>query len=225
MQALSKRLMALAAFVKSGSKVCDVGTDHGYLPAFLYLSGNMKSVTATDIRENPLASARANLDRFGADGVRLVLCDGLSSVTREDADTVIVAGMGGEVISGIIDRADFLRDNTVELILQPTTAANQLRRYLAKNGFAVEKETAVSENGKVYSIMLARFTGNPYALTAVREQIGILSCDNEDAKEYILKQYRIAKKCADDLKSVADKQQQYQHFYNLSQDLKNIIGG
>ncbi len=225
MKALSKRLALLASLVKSGSAVCDVGTDHGYLPAFLYLSGNMISVTATDIREMPLASAKANLERLGADGVRLLLCDGLDLVTRDMADTVIIAGMGGEVISGIIERAEFLRDSTVELILQPTTAAKELRRYLSENGFEVQKEIAVSENGKVYSVMLASFTGKPYKLTAVQEFIGILKPDSDDAEEYILKQYLIAKKCADGLKSVADKQHEYQHFLNLSKELKNIIGG
>ena len=137
---LSKRLSLIAQFVNEGSSVCDVGTDHGYLPAFLYLSGRCKSVSATDINEKPLLSARNNLDRLGANGVKLVLCDGLAGVTRDDADTVIIAGMGGEVISGIIARAEFLRDDTVSLVLQPTTAAKELRLFLAQKGFAVERE-------------------------------------------------------------------------------------
>ncbi len=222
---LSKRLSIIASLVKSGSNVCDVGTDHGYLPAFLYLSGKMNSVTATDIREMPLASAKRNLKKLGADGVRLVLCDGLEGVTRDNADTVIIAGMGGEVIAGIIDRAEFLRDSTVELILQPTTAAKELRQYLCENGFAVKREIAVSENGKIYSVMLVGFTGKPYKLTDIRELIGILKPDSTDAIEYITKQYKIAKKCADDLAAVPYKQEQYQHYLELSNNLKNIIGG
>ncbi len=225
MKTLSKRLGTIASLVKSGSAVCDVGTDHGYLPAFLYLSGKYQSVTATDIREKPLMSAKNNLARLGADGVRLILCDGLSGVTRQMADTVIIAGMGGEVISGIIDRAEFLRDNTVELILQPTTAAKELRRYLSENGFQVKREIAVGENGKIYSVMLVVFSGKPYSLTNLQELIGILKPDSTDAKQYILKQYRIVKKCADDLKASADKQQEHKHFLALSEELKNIIGG
>ncbi len=225
MKALSKRLSLLASLVKSGSRVCDVGTDHGYLPAFLYLSGKCCSVTATDIRQKPLESAKSNIERLGADGVRLILCDGLSAVKREDVDTVIIAGMGGEVISGIIDRAEFLRDSTVELILQPTTAAKELRRYLAENGFEVQKELAVSENGKIYSIMLAVFSGKAYELTEIQSLIGILRPDTVDAKQYIIKQYRIAKKCADELKSAEGKQTEHNRFLNLSEQLKNILGG
>lgn len=222
---LSKRLSLIAEFVNEGSNVCDVGTDHGYLPAFLYLSGKCKRVTATDINQKPLDCARANLERLGAVGVNLVLCDGLSGVAREDADTVIIAGMGGEVISGIIDRAHFLRDNTVSLVLQPTTAAKELRVFLAKNGFAVERETAIGENGKLYSVMLARFTGTTYKLSDVQALIGKLKPDCDDARQYIEKQYRIMHKCASELSVVPHKQNEYGHYLKLSKDLETILGG
>lgn len=222
---LSKRLSLIASFVNKGSSVCDVGTDHGYLPAFLYISGKCKKVTATDINQKPLESAKANLARLGCRDVKLILCDGLASVTRQDADTVIIAGMGGEVISGIIHRAAFLRDNTVSLILQPTTAAKELRQYLAKSGFAVEREQAIRENGKIYSVMLARFSGAPYTLSDMQSVIGILKPDCDEAIQYIEKQYKIANKCARDLENVPRKQNEYKYYLKLSEELKNILGG
>ena len=222
---LSKRLNLIASFVNEGSSVCDVGTDHGYLPAFLYLSGRCKSVIATDINEKPLLSARKNLERLDADGVRLVLCDGLSDVACENVDTVIIAGMGGEVISGIIDRAEFLRERAVSFILQPTTAAKELRQYLAKNGFAIEREQAIIENKKIYSVMQARFVGVPYKITDTQALIGILKPDTKAAQEYIKKQYRIAQKCADQLKMVEHKQDEYNKYLKVSKHLKEILGG
>ncbi len=222
---LSKRLSFIAELVNKGSSVCDVGTDHGYLPAFLYLSGKCKSVIATDINQKPLQSAQKNLQRFGAEGVKLVLCDGLASVARKDADTVIIAGMGGEVISGIISRAPFLRDKTVSLILQPTTAAKELRQFLAKNGFAVELERAITENQKIYSVMCARYCGKPYDISDTQSVIGILKPIDEDSRKYIQKQYRIAQKCANDLSCVPHKKEEYSYYFNLSKDLKNILGG
>ena len=222
---LSKRLSLIASHVNEGSKVCDVGTDHGYLPAFLYLSGKCQSVCATDINEKPLLGARANLERLGADGVKLVLCDGLATITPDDADTVIIAGMGGEVISGIIARAKFLRDNTVSLILQPTTAAKELRQFLAQNGFLVERETAIAENGKIYSVMAVRFSGEPYDIGDIQSLIGLLAPTDDDAIAYIQKQYRIAQKCADQLKCAANKQDEYNYYLDLSEKLKNILGG
>ena len=221
---LSKRLSLIAGFVNEGSSVCDVGTDHGYLPAFLYLSGKCKSVMATDINTKPLDSAKANLKKFGAEGVRLVLCDGLAGVTRVDADTIIIAGMGGEVISGIIDRADFVCDNSVKLILQPTTAAKELRQFLAQNGFAIEHEQAISENGKIYSVMVVRFVGKAYEIDDMQAVIGILKPTDDDARAYIEKQYRIATKCAADLCNVPHKNAEYNYYLNLSESLKNILG-
>lgn len=223
MRNLSERLSLIASMVKSGSRVCDVGTDHGYLPAFLYLSGKCTAVCATDIREKPLESAKRNIERLGATGVNLILCDGLSSVTREMADTVIIAGMGGEVISGIIDRCAFLRDDTVELILQPMTAATELREYLAKNGFAVEREQAVCENGKVYSVMQVRYTGTPYVADQLFLSVGMLKCDTAVSRQYIEKQKRICEKRFSDLKSAGINNEVYDNSLRLFNALKQIL--
>ena len=223
MNNLSERLLSLAEITERGSAVCDVGTDHGYLPAFLYLSGEYKSVCATDIRVQPLKNARANLKRLGADGVRLLLCDGLKDVTRDMADNVIIAGMGGEVISGIIDRAAFVRDSSVLLILQPMTAARELREYLAREGFKVECEKAVHENNKVYSIMKARFTGDSYTLDSTRAVIGLLTPTDDAAREYIKKQYNIAFKCCCDLEKVTAKREEYLEYKALAENLKSIL--
>ncbi len=222
---LSKRLSLIADFVNEGSSVCDVGTDHGYLPAFLYLSGKCKSVTATDINEKPLQSARKNLDRLNANGVRLILCDGLSGVEQEDIDTVIIAGMGGEVISGIIDRCAFVHSDKVSLILQPTTAAKELRIFLSKNGFCVEKEQAIKENDKIYSVMLVRYTGEEYTVLETQAVIGKLKPDSADSIAYIKKQFRIAQKCAEQLKMAENKKEEYNYYFKLSEELKDTLGG
>ncbi len=220
---LSARLSLIAKLVESGSRVCDVGTDHGYLPAFLYLSGRCQSVIATDVKQKPLLNAESNIKSLGADGVRLILCDGLGDLTRSEVDTVIIAGMGGEVISGIISRAEFLRDNSVTLILQPMTAATELRAYLAREGFAVEQEQAVFENKKVYSVMKARFCGKPYTLSPIVELIGSLKPQDEASRYYISKQQKIAEKCAFSLQNVAGKQDEYAYYSDASKRLKKIL--
>ncbi len=223
MHNLSERLSLIARFVKSGSSVCDVGTDHGYLPAFLSVSGRCKNIVATDIKQKPLKNAEDNLKRLGVDNVQLLLCDGLEKVTRDMADTVIIAGMGGEVISGIIDRADFLRDDTVTLILQPMTAAVDLRKYLAAGGFTVEREEAVAENGKVYSVMQARFNRQPYDIDDLQTVIGKLLPDTDASREYISKQYRIATKCISQLENVTSKHSECIRYKSLAERLKNIL--
>lgn len=201
MRPISERLSLIASFIPEGDNVCDVGTDHGYLSAFLSLSGKYGKITATDIGEKPLKNAKDNFKRLGVKGVDLVLCDGLSGVTRDRADTVIIAGMGGDVISGILSRTKFIKDKDITLILQPMTAADTLRQYLADNGFEVVNEKALEENRKIYSVMCCKYCGKPYAIDGVRLKIGILKNDTEYAKKYIAKQAKICKKCADDLKN------------------------
>jgi tRNA (adenine22-N1)-methyltransferase len=199
MRPISERLSLIASFIPEGDNVCDVGTDHGYLAAFLSLSGKYGKITATDIGKLPLENARTNLERLGIEGVDLVLCDGLCGVARDRADTVIIAGMGGDVISGILSRSEFIKDKDVTLILQPMTAADTLRQYLADNGFEVINEVALEENRKIYSIMVCKYSGVPYFLDDTRLRIGILRPKTEANKKYILKQAKICEKCAKDL--------------------------
>ena len=220
---LSRRLSLIAQFVNEGSSVCDVGTDHGYLPAFLYLSGRCPLVCATDIREKPLLNAKRNIEKLGADGVKLLLCDGLAEVTREMADTVIIAGMGGEVISGIMERCAFLRDNTVELILQPMTAARELRQYLAGSGFVVECEQAVAENGKIYTVMKVRYSGAPYSADERFLSIGLLRYDSDESRQYIDKQHRICKAKLADLESGGKTGEEYIKASQLLLKLEEIM--
>ena len=212
MQTLSERLKIIASFVPKGTAVTDVGTDHGYLPAALCLSGDYKSVTATDVREKPLQNAKKNLEKLSVKGVDLVLCNGLMDVPEKKAETVIIAGMGGDVISGIIDRCPY---KTKPLfILQPMTAAGVLREYLAKNGFCVLRETAVCENSKIYSVMVCKFDGENYELTPCRKRIGILKPTNENNTAYIKKQSDILKKCISQMENAGK-------FGDISDELKS----
>lgn len=220
---LSARLSAIASLIPEGCAVVDVGTDHGYLPTKLFLDGKMKSITATDINEKPLNNARDTLKRFDAQGVDLILCDGLEKVSKEKADTVIIAGMGGEVISGILSRCTFIENSKVLLVLQPMTAAPELREYLASNGFFIEKEIAVSENKKVYSIMCARYNGTKYELEPAQKFIGILKPNSADSRAYIEKQYRLCLKCSEDIKNVSDMSEQYELYSSAAYQINKIL--
>ncbi len=223
MHSLSERLKLIASFVPQGVSVCDVGTDHAYLPAALYLSGKYKSVTATDIREKPLQNAKENIEKLGADKVKLVLCDGLDGVSESDAQAVIIAGMGGEVISGIIDRCAF-KERSV-FILEPMRGADFLRSFLAENGFDVLKEQAVCENGKIYSVMLCRFDGVFRSLTASQKRIGILKADSRENTAYIKRQIDVCKKCIEDLESADKKTDFYYESKTALEEMKKVLEG
>ncbi len=153
---MSIRLEKIASLVKDGKGVADVGTDHGYIPIMLRRRGYSGTIVATDINEGPLNKARAGLEESGfSDSVKLVLCDGLDGCEPDSVDTVIVAGMGGDTITGIIDRAEWTYKPGIKLILQPVTKAEILRYWLVNNSYCITDELLIKENGTVYQIICA----------------------------------------------------------------------
>ena len=136
MQNLSKRLKAVASLVKKGSSVADVGTDHGYIPVYLIENDIVSSAIAMDINEKPLASCQALVKSKGLENkIQTRLSNGLENLKRGECDTVIIAGMGAELIVDILSHCDF--KNELHLILQPMTHPEIARKYLYDNGFEI----------------------------------------------------------------------------------------
>lgn len=152
---LSPRLKTAADFCRSNVIVCDVGTDHAYLACYLAQNG-AKRVIASDVRDGPLAAARRTVEAQHASNVTLVKSDGLREI--DFADDVIVAGMGGELIAEIISGCRFLSENT-RFILQPMTKAEILRKKLYSMGFEIIEEKTAREFGRIYTVMLVKYTG------------------------------------------------------------------
>lgn len=162
---LSNRLLACAEQVPEGARVADIGADHGYLGISLLLTKRASFVHACDLREKPLRRAMENALRYGvAEKMRFTCADGLTGVEPETIDTVICAGMGGDLIAQIIADAAWLRNSRYLLILQPQSSGNDLRRKLSESGFGIEAETLAKDGGFLYHILRVRF-GNARALS------------------------------------------------------------
>ena len=180
MTALDARLSAAAAFVRPGAVFCDVGTDHAYLPIHLVKSGRAARALATDVREGPLAAARAHIAGAGlSDRIEAVLTDGLAGLEGRGLTDIAICGMGGELIARILEDAPFVKDEGVRLILQPMTRPGAVRRYLAENGFAIDGERLCTAAGRIYSCICAHFTGRAYSLTPARAEVGTPTLDGE----------------------------------------------
>ena len=155
---MNKRLELIASILPHGRGFADVGTDHGYLPVYMAQHGYSGKIIASDINEGPLSTAVASARQAGVeDRICFRLCDGLDGCGSEELDTVVVAGMGGDTICGILDRADWVMSRDILLILQPMTKAEVLRYWLANNDFAICGEWLIEENGEIYQILSARF--------------------------------------------------------------------
>ena len=157
---LDPRLALCASFVPEGARLADIGTDHGYLPIWLAKAGRIAHAVAADLRPGPLERARENVGKYRVGHVvELRLSDGLMAIGSHEADFIVIAGMGGEVIASILAGAPWLRETKARLALQPMTSAEDLRRYLAGHGFEIIEERPVLSQGRPYSVLLAAFTG------------------------------------------------------------------
>lgn len=175
---LDPRLALLAEMVRPGVRVADVGTDHGYLIAWLTASGKIPGGYACDINQKPLEKAAFSLREYGvAEKVSLILCDGLTAVPSEGCDEIIIAGMGGDTIWKIIDGASWTRREQYRFLLQPMTKAASLRRALYENGFALEQERAAVSNGFPYCVMAVRYTGEKRRISTAFAWGGLLAAD------------------------------------------------
>lgn len=154
---LQPRLRCIADCVRRGAKLADIGTDHGYLPVWLLQNGRIESAVASDINAAPLRHARRTAEEYGvAERIDLRLCAGLEGFTAQDADTIAVAGMGGETIIAILNAAPWLRQSNAVLLLQPMTKAELLRRWLTENGFYIASERLVRDKGTIYAVIEAK---------------------------------------------------------------------
>lgn len=177
--------MLCARLLRPGRTVADIGTDHGYLPIWLIRTGAVPGAVASDINPGPLDAARRHGEMYGAgDRLRLVLGDGLSGLGPEDAEDIVIAGMGGELILHIIDGAPWLKCADKRLVLQPMSAADKLRAGLWERGFAVIKELAARENGKVYSAFSAVYRGELGETDSIYPYMGRLEPGTEGVSAY-----------------------------------------
>ena len=158
---MNNRLRLIIEHISGKLGVIDVGTDHGYLPIALAQSGYIGNIIASDINSAPLSKAIYNAEQAGIqDRIQFRLCDGLEGCNPAEIDTIVIAGMGGDTICGILDRAEWCMSDKYTLILQPMTKAEILRYWLVNNGFVITSEERTKENGTIYQIIVAVFDCN-----------------------------------------------------------------
>lgn len=153
---LSKRLETVASFVTPGSRIADVGTDHGYIPIALTQRGTVFGAIAMDVREGPLGRAREHIRQYGLkDRVETRLSDGVEQLREGEADTVVIAGMGGELVIHILEQGRRLWKSVKHWVLSPQSELDKVRGYLWRQGFDLVREAMVEEDGKYYTVMEA----------------------------------------------------------------------
>lgn len=185
---LSKRLNWIVGKLEKSNVIMDVGTDHGYIPIYLVKNNIATKVIASDINKEPLKKAEINASLDGVrDKIELRLGGGLQPLKNKEAEAVIIAGMGGNLIRDILEHDLNKVKNLNYLILQPAQNPEVLREYLYTNNYEILEEDLCSDEGKYYEIFKVRYkTGNALKLDSIYYEISPILLKN---KSYLLKDY------------------------------------
>ena len=151
---LSDRLETVVSMVRPAESAADIGTDHGHVPVELVRRGTVKRALAMDVRKGPLSRAEESVAMAGLENrIETRLSDGLEKLSPGEAETVVIAGMGGELMIHILEQGRHMWDSVGQWILSPQSEIPKMRKWLWDNGFPVEKEEMVFEDGKFYTIL------------------------------------------------------------------------
>ena len=223
---LQPRLACIAGLVPDGARLADVGTDHGYLPAYLLQRGTISRAIASDINRAPLDHARATAAAYGvADRIDFRLCPGLTGIRPEECDTVAIAGMGGETILGIFKAAPWTHEGAHTLILQPQTKADLLRRWLCGHGYRFLSETLVRDKEQLYVVFRVT-AGTGQELSEADVLTGFLLRSDPLYGEYLSQHLIKLDRARDGLavSSLADKDARIAHLETLIEEIERRKG-
>ncbi len=201
---LTPRLEKIANLVEINNRVADIGTDHGYIAIYLIQNNISPYVIAGDINKKPLESARKNIADIGlGQRIETRLGSGLSILKPGEVETVIIAGMGGMLISQLLQEAPEVIATTRGLILQPMQAQEELRRYLVDNGFKIVKDLLVKEDHRIYEILCVE-KGQQEVLKEIQYEIGFYIEENPKnlAIEFVEGKVNIYQSIIGDIKDI-----------------------
>jgi len=154
---ISTRLKTIASYIPKGSFFADIGTDHAYLPCYVCLKDANARVIAGEVNKGPYESALQTVDKYGLnDVIDVRLGDGLDIITAEEKiRQLVIAGMGGSLITKILDQGTFQLSSVERMIVQPNIDSRQVRRWMFNHQYAIVDEIIIEENNHIYEIIVA----------------------------------------------------------------------
>ncbi|MGN0396098.1 MAG: tRNA (adenine(22)-N(1))-methyltransferase [Coprococcus sp.] len=162
---ISKRMKAVADMTVAGHTVADIGCDHAFVPIYLIKNNISKMVIASDVRSGPCDIAKKNIAAFEMeDYIDLRLGNGLETVRPGEADTIIIAGMGGMLINTILNNGLRVAASAKQLILQPQSDIDKVRANVLANGWNIVSEKMLVDMGKYYTILNVSTSDNEKCL-------------------------------------------------------------
>ncbi len=151
-----KRLKKLASYTKGSKRVCDIGCDHAYALIYAILEYGVEYGIAADIAKGPLENAHKTIQLYHLESkIKTILSDGFLALDGDEFDTAILAGMGGILMTSILEKG-YTKIKNKTLILEANSDMPLLRRFLFTHHFTIVEEDLIFEDGKYYPILLAK---------------------------------------------------------------------
>jgi len=164
---LTGRLKTICGYINDGASVADIGTDHGFLPVYLAQTGIARCIIASDISAGSLESACNSAAKYGVtEKIIFITAPGLDCIPAAketgimEVDTIVIAGMGGETISSILENALWTKKSGIRLILQPQSKISTLCRFLYDNGYVISSTKTALDKGRRYTVIVCEDSNN-----------------------------------------------------------------
>ena len=207
--------------------VCDIGTDHAYIPIYLVRKGICKKVIATDIKKGPVYIARNNISKYGLESfIETRTGYGLKPLEENELDTIIIAGMGGMLIIDILADGYEKARKAYRLILQPMNAVEVVREWLYQNRFSILDEELACEGEKIYNVIVAKWTNTKVSCEKLHCIVGKKLIEKKDPllEKYIEKKVNELDKIINGLKKSKDENNKIKEYTVLKNELCLLIG-
>lgn len=177
--ALSARMRQIVAMLQQEAQtegvipcMLDIGCDHALISIACVLEGIAEHVIAMDVREQPITLAQSNIQLYSLEkSVETRISDGFEQAEIGEAAWAVIAGMGGETMSGILRRGKPCLEAGIGLLLQPQSELETVRNLLCKEGYEIVDEAFLLEDGKFYTIIKAK-KGKKMTLTSAQARYG-----------------------------------------------------
>lgn len=170
---ISLRLKTIASMVDKCECVADIGTDHGYIPMYLIKNNVCDRAIASDINKGPVEKARFNIRIEGLeDKIDCRLGGGLSTLKKGEAQGIVIAGMGGNLIRDIIEEKLNIFKEAEFIILQPVQNPEVLREYIYTKGYKIIDEELCIDEDKFYEIIKIKYDKNIKNVDSIFYEVG-----------------------------------------------------
>lgn len=233
-------MKAVASMVTPDYVLADIGTDHGYVPISLVQRKKIPKAIAMDINKGPLQRAREHIAEFQLEEfIETRLSDGVKKLKVGEVDSILIAGMGGELVIHVLSDGMEVCRSVKELILQPQSELDKVRRFLRENKYKIVDEDMVIEDGKYYPMMKVVPVEEDGFWRVIPKE-AIRACDmygplllkngNPSLRKFLVRQHKQLEKILKELeklpesKKIAVRKQEVLEEISLNESAYTILG-